>query len=104
VWTTVGHPLILDIQCDHKFWCSLQEKLVLFYKTYVLKVVSGEESLYFCSLCSKLCLELDEISSKLDESVQCDMCLLWFHFRCISNADNVCAEDDWHCPLCISNE
>ena len=104
VWTTIGQPLVSEIQFDYNFWSTLQEKLVLFFKRYMLKVVSGEDQLYFCSLCSKICLEPDEITRKLDESVQCDLCLLWYHLRCIPDADKVCAEVDWHCPLCRSDE
>lgn len=56
----------------------------VFFKSYELKVLLGLQTIYFCPVCSKVILEGEELpQSSLDNSVCCDQCSAWFHFKCV---------------------
>lgn len=52
---------------------------------------------YCCQSCQKICLYPDQISSNTDNTVQCDMCHLWYHWGCAGYDDDI---GDWFCLDC----
>eukprot|EP00794_Sanderia_malayensis_P001118 gene1118-469_t len=92
VWTMKGQPLVEKIAFDLNFWQDILSKLVIFFKSYVQKVLLGLRPLCYCLICEKPCLEPEEFDrGDNDESVQCDCCQTWFHCVCVGrdvNEDN----------------
>jgi len=84
VWTLKGQPLIEKIPFDLNLWQDVVSKLIIFFKSYVQRVLLGLRPLCYCVVCEKECLEPDEFESgENEESVQCDCCQVWFHCTCV---------------------
>ena len=99
VWTLKGQPLIVKIAFNQHLWQDILSKLVIFFKGYVQRVLLGLRPLCFCSTCERPCLQQDEFDSGDNkESVQCDVCQIWFHYICA--AKNRTAEDAFICAIC----
>ncbi|GFR82129.1 hypothetical protein ElyMa_000619500 [Elysia marginata] len=96
VYTAAGKPLILTISKDEKFWNDAEQKLVIFFKSYLSKYLLGFNSFSFCPSCDKLCIEPDECKHEGDNCVCCDVCNLWFHWKC----QNYTESDSFICSLC----
>ena len=62
---------------------------------------------YFCRVCNKLC-KGDNIdpNDQNEFSIQCDLCMLWFHWPCVNifdrNDPRVC--DEFFCLECSENK
>ena len=80
VWTLKGQPLLVKIAFTQHLWPDILSKLVIFVKCYVQRVLLGLRPLCFCSTYERPCLQQDEFESGDNkESVQCDVCQIWFH-------------------------
>ena len=72
VWTT--QELHVEIvHFDAVFWGSVLQKLDVFFKSYMVKVLLGIQTIYFCPTCEKVILEGHEIPEGSDEK----NCVLW---------------------------
>ena len=49
--------------------------------------------LYYCGCCT------NPINDEIENSIQCDSCLLWYYFKCITRATKV---KHWFCLSCYS--
>ena len=74
VWTGQGTPFTELIKFDGTFWHEIEQGLVLFYKNYVVKVLLGMRTIYYCPECTKLCLNDGEIEKEEENVVCCDKC------------------------------
>lgn len=103
VWTTKSLFFEL-IGFDRSLWDKVERNLDLFFKAYVLKVMLGIESICFCPSCDKPVLEKEELSEteKEEESVCCDHCGCWFHFKCV-NVKNIHPDSEWLCGPCLTS-
>ncbi|XP_050404746.2 uncharacterized protein LOC126820664 [Patella vulgata] len=54
--------------------------------------------IYLCEICLNVCVSEDSIDNSDCNSVLCDKCLLWYHFKCVDYIDG--SEDEWFCPNC----
>ena len=78
--------------------------LKLFYKSFVCIALLQFKSITFCRNCDTVWLEESEIEEE-DEgelnSIQCDTCAAWFHYKC----ENITTEtntSEWDCSNCLS--
>ena len=53
---------------------------------------------YTCLVCMDECMHEDEMQSDMDESVQCETCLKWYHIMCV----DYIGTKDWHCSVCTN--
>jgi hypothetical protein len=86
---------------DH--WEEVQRNIIIFFKTYVVKVLLGIRPLEFCPCCDKPCLEPDEIMENDDRvnSISCDSCSMWYHWSCVSITSSQDTEKQmWICKFC----
>jgi hypothetical protein len=80
--------------------CSEIEKAAsLFFKDYLSKYLLKVQALCYCPLCEKLLLEEGEFNDPAKNSVECDSCLLWFHWGCVG-FDGEGSDNDFICTLC----
>lgn len=96
VWTPLSGAHIEIIEFDLKLWQDIIPNLTIFFKTYVARVLLGTRPIYYCAVCEKPCLEPDEIECDDENSVQCECCMLWFHWAC-SNFEQ---ESTFICRFC----
>ena len=61
----------------------------------VMNVVSTIENnpMWYCGFCTK------EIDDKAENSIQCDSCLVWFHFVCVKMI-RAPKQKTWFCTSC----
>ena len=61
----------------------------------VMNVVSTIENnpMWYCGFCTK------EIDDKAENSIQCDSCLVWFHFVCVKMI-RAPKQKIWFCTSC----
>ena len=99
VWTGQGMPFVEIIKFDGSFWNEVEQDLVLFYKNYVVKVLLGIRTIYYCPECQKLCLDDGEIEKDEENVVCCDKCDLWFHWGCVGFIEEMAASN-FICRAC----
>ena len=59
-----------------------------------------EKSLYFCPKCEKACCEVEGITNSAENSILCDCCDLWHHWKCVGVT---CEEkNSWICNDCVA--
>ena len=84
VWTTVGPPFVEIIKFDEAHWQDVLRNLVVFYKSYMCKVLLGIRPICFCPNCDKPCLEPNEIDEDNENSICYDSCGMWYHWSCVN--------------------
>ena len=84
----------------------MEQNLVIFFKGYICPVLPGLKQILFCHMCDVVLLEPHEISEKEQQdlnSVQCDVCQLWYHLKCqnlsVAEAENL--PEEWLFTSCI---
>lgn len=89
VWTCKGKPHIEVIVFDNVFWRDILSILIVFFKSYVQRVLLHFRPICYCFFCSKPCLEPEEFDDEEENSVQCQSCSLWCHWACTGSAVNL---------------
>ena len=76
VWTTIGTLFVENIEFDEAHWQDVLRNLVVFYKSYMCKVLLGIREICFCPSCSKPCLVPNEIEKdeENENRICCDSC------------------------------
>ena len=103
VWTEKDlHVEIVPFDKDH--WMKVVTNLRIFYKTFVCPALLQYKATTFCAKWDEILLEENEIPQNekhLLNSIQCDICIAWFHFKCenIPNIENTDCE--WICTNCL---
>ncbi|XP_053373009.1 uncharacterized protein LOC128546478 [Mercenaria mercenaria] len=103
VWSGVGCPLLVPIKFCESHWRSLLPSLVNFFKAYILPHLFGEEEFTFCPVCSDICLPCGEITISSDNSICCNTCQLWFHWKCV-NLTHSQVPEEWFCDSCSGEQ
>ena len=96
VWSPKGSIQTI-VNFDPMFWVHLQEKLSNFFNAYIVPYLLSANPLYICPKC-----EPDEINNPLENSVLCDCCDLWYHWKCVGINGNP-SNDAWVCADCLMN-
>ena len=105
VWTP-NDLCVQDIASDVKHWQEVSIALDIFYKTYVCPTPLNFQSITFCGRCDNVLLEEHEINENESElnSIQCDMCSAWYHFKCESIVESNKKDDaEWYCSNCLND-
>nr|XP_047128367.1 uncharacterized protein LOC124809022 [Hydra vulgaris] len=92
--------LVNKITFDEEHWQKVLPSLILFFKTYVQRYLLGFMQLYTCPLCDKPCLNENEFKNKEDNSIDCDICGLWFHWDCCGLVQRTVLKDRFICIFC----
>jgi hypothetical protein len=101
VWSPKG-SLQTIVNFDPMFWVHLQEKHSSFFKAQIVPYLLSAKQLCICPKCEKVCCEPDEINTPLENSVLCDCCDLWYHWKCVGIKGNL-SDDAWVCADCLMN-
>ena len=101
VWSPKG-SILLTVAYNPEFWIELQEKLCNFFSSYMVPYLVGKKSITFCPACEDFVLEENEISIESDNSVLCECCDLWYHWRCCGIQSEL-KEDVWVCQACLQS-
>lgn len=104
VWTAKD-IFIQKVEKDLDLWNRVSLNLELFYKNYVVKRILGITPLRYCGTCEEVLFEASEIGKsefKLN-SVKCDICNCWHHFKCQDIKAPLKPDDDWMCKSCLSD-
>jgi hypothetical protein len=101
MWSPKG-SLQTIVNFDPMFWVHLQEKLSSFSKAYIVPYLLSANKLWICPKCEKVWCEPDEINNPLENSVVCDCCDLWYHWKCVGIKGNP-SNDEWVCVDCLMN-
>ena len=72
VWTGKGDPFVELVHFEAEFWQQVLPNLVIFFKTYLQRVILGFRPLCCCPLCDSLCLEPEEFDNCNENSLQCE--------------------------------
>ena len=88
VWTCKGKPHVEVITFDYVFWKEILSKLIVFFKSYVQRVLLNFRSICYCLGCGKVCLEPEEFDNEEQNSIQCESCTLWCHWACTGSEVN----------------
>lgn len=99
VWTGKGDPFVELIHFEAEFWQRVLPNIVIFFKTYLQRVILGFRPLCYCPLCDNLCLEPKELDKSNDNSLQCESCSLWYHWGCL-NIDEKSCPRSFICSSC----
>ena len=94
------------IPFDVKHWQEVSIALDIFYKMYVCPTLLNFQSITFCGRCDNMLLEEHEISENESElnSIQCDTCSAWYHFKCESIVESNTKDDaEWYCSNCLND-
>jgi len=90
---------------DKKLWQNVRTSLEVFFKSYVIPALLFLKPIVMCAKCSKVLLEEREIETKdqsAENSIQCDSCACWFHYRCQNIQPNdFSAGQDLEWPDCL---
>ena len=84
---------------DKEHWAEVLRNIIIFLKTYVVKVLLGIRPLEFCPSCDKVCLELDEMGDDGKSSISCMVCSMRFHLTCAGVTSSEDTEE-WMCKFC----
>jgi hypothetical protein len=105
VWTTIGTLFVENIEFDEAHWQDVLRNLVVFYKSYMCKVLLGIREICFCPSCSKPCLEPNEIEKdeENENSICCDSCGMWYHWQCVNLQSEGSQETKFVCLTCTSS-
>ena len=103
VQTQGGNVFVEKIELDSDYITPIVRDAGLFFKTYVLPVLLGYRSLYFCASCDKVVLEQSEVNTDEENSVCCDSCDLWWHMSCANVTSDDVAGVEWICKKCIED-
>ena len=98
VWTTKGKPHIEVIMFDSVFWQDMLSRLIVFFKTYMQRVLLNCRPICYCLCCGKPCLEPEEFDNEEENSIQCEACLLWCHWGCTGSV--VTPDSGFLCQSC----
>ena len=106
VWT-LKDLFVQKITFDHDHWQRVATNLEVFFKTYICPALLLTKPVTFCGICDKVLLEENEISPHEQQefnSIQCELCICWFHAIC-GQVDIDTMEEDtkWLCPNCITS-
>lgn len=76
VWTVVNPLFVETIKFDEAHWQDVLRNLVIFYTSYMCKVLLGIRQICFCPSCNKPCQEPNKIGIDEDSenSICCDSC------------------------------
>jgi hypothetical protein len=99
MWSSKG-SLQTMVNFDPMFWVHLQEKLSNCCKAYIVPYLPSAKQLWICTKCEKVCCAPDEINTPLENSVLCDWCDLWYHWKCVGIKGNR-SNDAWVCADCL---
>ena len=97
---------VQDIPFDVKHWQEVSIALDIFYKMYVCPTLLNFQSITFCGRCDNMLLEEHEISENESDlnSIQCDTCSAWYHFKCESIVESNKKDDaEWYCSNCLND-
>jgi len=86
VWTLVDH-VVISVEFDKVHWEKVSVNLAVFFKTFVCPALLGLKPLTFCGKCDQVLLEEAEIDSSEEKelnSILCDICSIWYHYKCES--------------------
>lgn len=83
VWTSKGDLFLEVIQFDIALWNDIVAKLIVFFKSYLQRVMLHVRPLAFCLTCEKVCLEPDEFDECEHNSINCECCDMWYHWNCV---------------------
>ena len=103
VWTTKGEPLIELIHFDLQHWKEVLAYLVIFFKTYIQRVLLGLRDLCYWLACDKFCLEPDEFEEDSENSLQRELCSQWYRWGCVGISETTCPEQ-YTCQSCNNIE
>lgn len=92
--------ITVNVKFDPTYWIQLQEKLTIFFKEYVITYLVNKKQICMCPKCGKVCYESAEIVDPADNSILCECCCLWFHWKC-AEVKTVPKDTDWVCPNCL---
>ena len=68
-----------------QLWNKVNTNLKLFYKSFVCPTLLEFKPTTFCVNCDTVLLEDSEIEEEKEselDSIQCDTCAAWFHYKC----------------------
>ena len=65
VWTTKGKPHIEVVMFDNVFWQDMLSKLIVFFKTYMQRVLLNCRPVCYCLCYGKSCLEPEEFDNDI---------------------------------------
>ena len=89
---------------DRNHWDKALINLDNFYKTFVCPALLNFRPIIFCAKCDKALLEETEFAfhEKSDlNSIQCDICGTWFHYKYEIMPSSFDTELDWICSACL---
>ncbi|XP_052778718.1 uncharacterized protein LOC128216184 [Mya arenaria] len=98
---TYHGSLCIRVPFSAEFWATMEDKLTWFWMEHVLsKTEKGSENtIYLCGTCGDECVDIPEHSD--DQSVGCDKCGVWVHYRCAGVTDESVQDiDRWICAKC----
>ena len=79
VWTLKGELFTEIIQFDAALWNDVISKLIVFFKSYLQRVMLRLRPIEFCLVCENVCLEPDEFDDEEENSINYDTCGNWYH-------------------------
>ena len=97
VWTGKGDPFVELFETE--FWQQVLPNLVIFFKTYLQRVILGFRPLCYCPLCDCRCLEPEEFDNCNENDLQCESCSLWYHWGCLRIDEKSCPQS-FICSSC----
>eukprot|EP00794_Sanderia_malayensis_P010150 gene10150-11185_t len=100
-WTPHGPPAIEKIAFDADHWAELERNAIIFFKIHIVRVLLKMRDGFYCPACNKVCLEGDEIENTNEHSIECSLCLLWYHWPCAFINENSSGKE-WICKGCLS--
>lgn len=88
-------PEIIYRTLKNKQVCNLQAESET--QTVNIKL----QTTYFCPMCHNVVKEVENVKMFSDQSLSCDVCNFWFHFKCVKmNKSKVAKIVNWTCPQC----
>ena len=103
VWTP-KETFMEKIIFDRNHWQEILINLDIFYKTFACLALINFHPITFCAKCDKALLEETETATheQLDlNSIQCDICGTWFHYKCEIMPSSFDTELNWICSACL---
>ena len=89
VWTIKGKPIIENIQFDKAVLEKALPNFILSFKSFEQNYLFGLNRIFICAICDKPCLMENEFELPQENSIECNQCALWFHWKCCDISCNI---------------
>lgn len=124
---TCNGTLRIRLHFDEEYYTAIFNSLTYFFKHYIVPEIQSRyirtkysqtdnavnkendqptevmdvETVYFCPICKSVVQNSENVHQCRDQSICCDICDLWYHFKCVKiTKQSTMRLKQWTCPKC----